>query len=257
MYTFSINTWNKIDVEAIKYDGEKWINEKHLEKAVGYKNVAGNKTQYYSDEFKERRCEIQDCQDFQPCRKFIAGKLAIHLILDIKTVKAGELKTKLGFNQLDPIMTKQQSIGLRIRKTFPNEEIIEDFYVKEFDYKTDFYLPRRKLVIEVDELGHKDRKPEKENTRQKELEEYLRCVFIIINLDEKEFSAYNGLGKIQGFIDKLKDEELKGKIKQLKKYKVSNKKIKKLENEIKKLKELKEEIEYLKFQLIRKSDHIE
>ena len=58
------------------------------------------------------------------------------------------------------------------------------------------------MVIEVDELGHKDRKPEKENTRQKELEEYLRCVFIIINLDEKDFSAYNGLGKIQGFIDK-------------------------------------------------------
>ena len=58
------------------------------------------------------------------------------------------------------------------------------------------------MVIEVDELGHKGRKPEKENTRQKELEEYLRCVLIIINLDEKDFSAYNGLGKIQGFIDK-------------------------------------------------------
>ena len=27
-------------------------------------------------------------------------------------------------------MTKQQPIGLRIRKTFPNEEVIEDFYVK-------------------------------------------------------------------------------------------------------------------------------
>ena len=230
---------------------------KHLEKAVCYKNLAGNKTQYYSDEFKERRYEIQDYEDFQPCRKFIAEKLAIHLILDIKTVKAGELKTKLGFNQLDPIMTKQQSIGLRIRKTFPNEEIMEDFYVKEFDYKTDFYLPRRKLVIEVDELGHKDRKPEKENTRQKEVEEYLRCVFITINLDEKDFSAYNGLGKIQGFIDKLKDEELKGKIKELKKCKVSNKKIKKLEDEIKELKELKEETKYLKYQLIMKSDQIE
>ena len=63
------------------------------------------------------------------------------------------------------------------------------------------------------------------------------------------------LVKYRGLL--IKDEELKGKIKQLKKYKVSNKKIKKLENEIKELKELKEEIEYLKFQLIRKSDHIE
>ena len=52
-------------------------------------------------------------------------------------------------------MTKQQSIGLRIRKTFPNKKIIGDFYVKKFDYMIDFYLTKRKLVIEVEELGHK------------------------------------------------------------------------------------------------------
>ena len=134
MHTFSIKTWSEMDVEAIKHNGEKWIIEKHLETAVGYENLAGNKIQYYSDKFKKRRCEIQNCEDYQPCRKFIAEKLAIHLILGIKTVKADELKTKLGFKQLDPTMTKPQSIVLRIKKTFPNEEMIEDFYVKEFDY---------------------------------------------------------------------------------------------------------------------------
>ena len=95
MLTYSIKTWRKIGVEAIKYnDKKKWINEKHLETALGYKNLVGNKTQYYSDEFKKRRYEIQDCEDFQPCRKFIAEKLAIHLIIDIKTVKAAVLKIK-------------------------------------------------------------------------------------------------------------------------------------------------------------------
>ena len=207
MYTFSINTWNKIDVEAIKYNGEKRVNENYLEKVISYKNLTGNRTQQYSDELKKKRCEIQDCEDFQPCRKFIAEKLTIHLIIDIKTVKAGELKTRLGFNQLDPIMTKQQSIGLRIRKTFPNEKIIEDFYVKKFDYMIYFYLSKRKLAIEVHELGHKDRKSEKENTRQKEIEKCLGCAFIRINPDEKDFSAYDGLDKIKAFIDKLKDEE--------------------------------------------------
>ena len=207
MYTFSINTWNKIDVEAIKYNGEKRVNENYLEKVISYKNLTGNRTQQYSDELKKKRCEIQDCEDFQPCRKFIAEKLTIHLIIDIKTVKAGELKTRLGFNQLDPIMTKQQSIGLRIRKTFPNEKIIEDFYVKKFDYMIYFYLSKRKLAIEVHELGHKDRKSEKENTRQKEIEKCLGCAFIRINPDEKDFSAYDGLDKIKAFIDQLKDEE--------------------------------------------------
>ena len=137
-------------------------------------------------------------------------------------------------------MTKQQLIGLRISKTFPNEEIIEDFYVKKFYCMIDLYLPKRKFAIEVDELGQKDRKPKKENTRQKEIKEYLRCVFIIINLDDKDFSAYDGRGRIQPFLDKLKDEELqklKGQIEELKKDKESNKKITQLEDEIKELKE--------------------
>ena len=58
---------------------KKWINEKDLEKALGCKNLAGNKTQYYSDEFKTRRYEIQDCEHYQPCRKFMAEEIAIHL----------------------------------------------------------------------------------------------------------------------------------------------------------------------------------
>ena len=177
-------------MEAIKYNDKKRINEKHLETDLGYKNLVSNKTQYYSDKFKKRRYEIQDFEVLQPCRKCIAEELAIHLITDIKTVKAAELKIKLGFNQVDPIMTKQQSIGLRIRKTFPNEEIIEDFYVKKFNYMIDFYLPKGKLAIEVDELGHEDRKQNKENKRQKELEGNLKCTFIRINPDEKGFSAW-------------------------------------------------------------------
>ena len=69
----------------------------------------------------------------------------------------------------------------------------------------DFYLPKRKLAIEVDERGHKDRKPETEKTRQKEIEECLGCKFIRINPNEKDFSVHDRFGKIQAFIDKLKD----------------------------------------------------
>ena len=183
MYTFSIDTWRKNDVEATKYNGKKWINEKDLEKALGCKNLAGNKTQYYSNEFTKRRYEIQDCEDFQPCRKFIAEELSIHLILDTKIVNTGRLKIKLGFNQLDLIMTKQQSISLRLKKLFQNEEIIEDF--SALNYLINFYFPKYKFAIEFDELGHRDRDQTKENKRQKDLKEYLDCKFIRINTDEK------------------------------------------------------------------------
>ena len=93
-------------------------------------------------------------------------------------------------------MIKQESIGLRTRKVFPNKEMIE-----KFDYMIDFYLPKRKLPKEVDELGNFVRNQIAENKRQKELEEYLGCTFIGINPNEKDFSAYDRLGKIQTFID--------------------------------------------------------
>ena len=66
----------------------------------------------------KRRHEIQDCEDFQRCRKLITEKLAIHLIIDIKTVKAAKLRAKLGFNQVDQIISKPESMGLKIKKLF-------------------------------------------------------------------------------------------------------------------------------------------
>ena len=63
-------------------------------------------------------------------------------------------------------MTKQQSIGLWLRKLFSSEEIIEDF--SALNYLIDFYFSKYKLAIEVDELGHKDRDQTKENKRQKD-----------------------------------------------------------------------------------------
>ena len=182
--------------------------KKTWKEALGYKNLVGNKTQYYSNEFRKRRYEKRDCEDCQTCRKVIAEDLAIHSILDIKTVKAGELKIKFGFNQLDPIMTKQQEIGLRSRKLFSNEEIIEDF--SALNYLIDFYFPKYKLAIEVDELGHKDRDQTKENKRQKDLKEYLACKFIRINPDEKIliFMILKIL-KILTFINEFKQKQTK------------------------------------------------
>ena len=99
-------------------------------------------------------------------------------MLDTKTVKAGEFKSKLGFNQLDPTMTKQQSTGLRLRKSFPNKEIIE--YFSTLYYLIDYYFPKCKLAIEVDEIGHKDRDQTKENKRQKDLKESILIKRILV-----------------------------------------------------------------------------
>ena len=124
MLTFSIKIWNKIGVEVIRYNHKKWIKKQLLV----IKIWLVTKLSIILTNLK--KCKIQDCEDFQPCRKFIAEELAIHLIINIKTVKAAELKAILGFNQLNPIMTKQQSIGLRIKKHFQMRKLLKIFLLK-------------------------------------------------------------------------------------------------------------------------------
>ena len=52
-------------------------------------------------------------------------------------------------------------------KTFWNKKIMEQFFV--LNQRIDIYLPRHKLVIEVDELGQLDRDEEAEMKRQKKI----------------------------------------------------------------------------------------
>ena len=97
-----------------------------------------------------------------------------------------EKRVKLGFNPVDSIMSKQESIGLKLKKVFLGEEIIEDFCA--VNCLIDFYFPKYKLVVEIDELDHADRDLVKENKRLKELKGHLKSTFTRSNPDKKDFS---------------------------------------------------------------------
>ena len=56
-------------------------------------------------------------------------------------IKTLILRDKFGVNQHDKVLRKQQSLGLRLKKLFPNEEITEK-------YSTLHY--RTYLVVEID-----------------------------------------------------------------------------------------------------------
>ena len=69
--------------------------------------------------------------------------------MDCRTTLAVNFKTKLGFNQHDPIMTQEQSMLSKIRTLFAAEEIILQHSV--LGYRTEAYFSKYKLSIEVDE----------------------------------------------------------------------------------------------------------
>ena len=71
--------------------------------------------------------------------------------MDCRTTPAVNFKTKLGFNQHDPIMTQKQSILPKLVTLFAAEKIISEHNV--LGYRNGAYFPKYKLAIEVDELG--------------------------------------------------------------------------------------------------------
>ena len=56
---------------------------------------------------------------------FLDVELVIKLIMNTRTTAAVKCSAKLRINHLDPILTKKQSLGLRIMKVFSGEKIIE------------------------------------------------------------------------------------------------------------------------------------
>ena len=82
---------------------------------------------------------------------------------DSKTIK---FRTDLGFNQINLILKKEQSVIESIRDTFKVEDIRIQYTV--LGYRIDLYFYEHKLAIEIDELGHSDRNTDYETKRERE-----------------------------------------------------------------------------------------
>ena len=99
-----------------------------LGNALVHSNIA-SRIQFYSSKYKRKRHEIEDCEDYQPCRITLKEELAVTTMMDRRTTKAVEFRAKFKINQFDPILTKEKLIGSKIVKAFPNEKIKELFFL--------------------------------------------------------------------------------------------------------------------------------
>ena len=92
-------------------------------------------------------CEIQESGRYQPCRVFIKHTLAVEMTMSSVKTQAVIFRDKFGVNQHDKVLRKQQSLGLRLKKLFPNEDIIEEYFA--LHYRTDFTFKKHMLVVQM------------------------------------------------------------------------------------------------------------
>ena len=103
--------------------------------------------------------------------RYVHENILIPIIMQsrLSDSKAIKFRTDLGFNQINLILKKEQSVIESIKDTFKGEDIRIQYTV--LGYRIDLYFYEYKLAIEIDELGHNDRNTDYEIKRQREIEE--------------------------------------------------------------------------------------
>ena len=170
-----------------------WLNEKHIEKGLDHKNMREITIKYFSD-YRKHRYEVAEEPKKQVNRIFIDGKLAIKVIMDCRTTSAHKFRTRLGFKQCDVILTKEQSVLLKIISSFVGENMQTQYNV--LSHRIDLNFHDYKLIIEIDENGHSGRNIDYEIKRQKAIEQELGCKFIRIDPDKEDFGIFGAINEI-------------------------------------------------------------
>ena len=217
-------------IEVITDECDKlWLNERHIQKQLGLKNLPALSNKY-DKEYKKQRSELNESTN-QPHRRFIQVDLALKIIMNSRTDESCKFKRNLGFTLHDVINTKEQTVINSIKDAFEGENMQTQYTV--LNYRIDLYFHKYKLAIEVDELGHSDRNINDEIERQRALERELNCVFIRINPDEPDFNILREINKMHRHIKQLNKAKLKEKQAEIKKQEDQKKELEDERNRLK------------------------
>ena len=256
MVDISVETWNKAKVSVIKIHENDNVN-KTLLKSICISDVAkrqGGKNIYdLIDKEIKGKCMVKNMSDLTKPQirkykidgaKLIKGSkhsmyihedIAITIImqsrlLDPKTIK---FRSDLGFNQINLILKKEQSVVIPLLKAFSKEKIkLQHKAIQNERVRSDMYFSEPKFAVEIDEKGYTDRNEDKEDERQAKIEKHSNCNFFHRINPDPDFDIFLEISKMLGYIAQSNKEKLEkeneAEIKELKE------KLKKLEAQIKK-----------------------
>ena len=97
---------------------------------------------------------------------YVHENIAIKIImqsrlLDPRTIK---FRSDLGFNQINLVLKKEQSVVIPLLKAFSKEKIkLQHKAIKNERVRSDMYFSEHKFAVEIDEKGYTDRNEDKED----------------------------------------------------------------------------------------------
>ena len=146
---------------------------------------------------------------------YLHEDIAITIIMQSRLSDPNTIKFRsdLGFNQINLILKKEQSVVIPLLKAFSAEEIkLQHNALKNERVRTDMYFSKHKFAVQIDEKGHTDRNQGEVNERQTKIEKYSDCKFFNrINPDAEGFDIFLEISKICNYITQSNEEKLKRK----------------------------------------------
>ena len=257
MADISAKVWNKAEVSVIRLhenddvnktllnllcisDAKKRWDGKNLHDLIdkGIKGKYGVKNINDLTKQKIRKYKIDRARLIKGSKHsmYVSEDILVTIIMQSKlsSLKTIEFRADLGFNQINLILKKEQSVVIPPLKAFfaeKNKATAQS--LKNRRLRTDMYFSEHKFAVEIDEKRHTDRNQDKEKERQTKIEKHSECkCFHRINSGAKGFDiSFFEISKMQGYIAQSNKEKLKkekeAKIKELKE------KLEKLEAQIK------------------------
>ena len=186
------------EVRSLIIDNETYFVGKDIAKILGYKKARNALAIHISEEYKTLSLIIpKEGKGGLQMTTMINGNGVIELLTKSKT-KSSNIKYKIKeFFVESGIISEKLCLIERREIAFLDKldevlnvfelEGLRQYRVKE--YKIDYYIKELNIAIEYDENGHANYTYEKEEGRQKEIENKLDCGFVRIS--DKNSDEYN------------------------------------------------------------------
>ena len=167
----SAETWKKCGIKTAilnnrtKNKKELWLKMRDVQDELGVKNMSDLVRKEIFGIFNTTNPTEEQIWDYEAWLDdglYIIEELALKIIMHCRIPAAIKLRSKLGFNQYDITLTKEQAVLKSVMDEFERENMETQYSVS--GYRIDLYFHEYKLAIEVDE---KDKKTKRKSIRKR------------------------------------------------------------------------------------------
>ena len=221
MIYISAETWNKAEVSLIRVHENDNVNKTRLlflfffdiskrwggkniydliDKEIKRKNGVNKISELANPQI--RKYEIDGARLFKSIKHsmYVHEDILIPITMQTRLSDPEIIKfrTDLGFNQINLILKKEQSVVIPLSKAFSAEKIkLQHKILEKEGVRTDISFSEHKVAVEIDEKGYTDRNQYEENKRKTKIEKnFDHKFFHRINPDVEGFDIFLEISKI-------------------------------------------------------------